>query len=225
LDQWCAAAAAAKLNYVLNWLDFNNNAAVTAALQARIKSDPLCVGVYLPDEPNGAGNLTPGQCLDLFWAIKAVNSKIPVLLNLDGWKSQYQSVAELAAYGDACDMLGYDYFVIPRGETNPWTALASVQTKVAASSPRGLGFGYVGVCDQGLETQAWASQPDDSGTPPKPRMRCPTAAEVGINFGSIVKAGAFPIHFATNLSIGWPAGWNATTPATFAAMQALNATR
>lgn len=225
LDQWCASAAAAKLNYVLNWTDFNGVASVTAALQARIKSDPLCVGVYLTDEPNGAGTQTPGQCLDAYEAVKLINPNAEVLINLDGWKLQYQPVPLVEAYSDACDLIGFDFFVIERGQVNPWQHFNSVLATVGASSKAGLGFGYVGVSDQGLALQAWASQPDDSGTPPKPRMRCPTAAEVGIQFSAIVKAGGFPIYFAHDFALPWPQAWNGTTPATFAAMQALNATR
>lgn len=167
--QWTAAARAAGLCYIIK----PGTDATTLAADA---ADPYLLAWEQQDEPDGAGNTSPAQIQNVYSSLKQAK---PVFLNFDGWKMQYRAAADYLAYVQGADWLAADYYVVNRGEGSAAIPKIGVALdKLAQWAPGKRRIAFIETSDQDLRVQQWASQPDASGTPPQPRMRGPTAAEV-----------------------------------------------
>lgn len=114
---WKAACTAAGIKYIVQWIEpFTPAGAHNPYLTSADNDDPNLIGVLLPDEPNGAANISPGQCLNYYDEIKQTLPNKPVFTCLDGNQTQWKPFCDTRCYAAASDWLGYDYYVINRGE-------------------------------------------------------------------------------------------------------------
>lgn len=167
-DGWCAQAAAAGFQYVLQSPD--------GTLEKHY-ADAACIAVALRDEPNGGGSMTPGECLDAYLAIKAKTSK-PVILNLDGIRTIYDPEAKTAAYLAACDWIAVDVYPLNGGYGPEGIAMiGQVCDRVRRLAPGKPLIAFVESSNQQLNLQPWLA-----GTDRGKKARGPTAQEVAAEF-------------------------------------------
>lgn len=165
---WKAAAVAHGMKYIVQ-LKSQGSAAVPGPLSGADNSDPNLLAIILPDEPDGAGNLSPGQILDMYNAAKTMCPSKPVFTNWDGWKTQWRPFNDYRCYAIGSDWIGMDYYPFNRGEANATAPNLGMSmfasrldfVKQAGGSAGGAKkyFAAIECSDQGMRVQGWMQDP------------------------------------------------------------------
>jgi hypothetical protein len=221
-DAWMKAAREAGLYYIVKPIPQD---------PAQMKSDaadPNLLAWEQPDEPDGGGNVPPDQIIANYKAWKAIAADKPVLLNFDGWKTQWRPPADYVEYCKGGDWLAFDYYIINRGEgpdnikrigerldkLKEWSGGAAARKKLLV---------FIECSDQNLKAQDWAQNNDATGKPPAPRMRCPTPDEMKQEVNIAIQHGASGIiYFPDRIGKGWE-NFDSVPPDVESAMKELNA--
>ena len=186
--------------------------------------DPNLIAWEQPDEPDGAGNLPPETIIANYKTWKAVGAK-PIFLNIDGWKTQYRPAADYIQYFQGADWIGFDYYIINRGEgPDNINRLGErlEKLKVWTGGKKKL-YVFIECSDQDLKITDWAASPDATGKPIGPRMRGPTAAEMKREIEvSVAHGAAGIIYFPDVIGKGWEK-FDGTPPECETMMKDLNA--
>jgi hypothetical protein len=218
---WKAAAAAHGLKYVVQWIDpFHTHA--QQPLTGADNSDPNLLAVMLPDEPDGAGNRTPGQIIDLAIAIKAVLPSKPIFLNVDGFRTQYRPFNDYRCYFQGADWCSLDYYPLNAfGDINNTTILGQrVDTIINAGAAAGGQKKYfcaLECSDQNARVLDWVQAYPDL----KARMRGPTAAEMAQEVDEVIRRPLSGIIWFPD-RIGGTFAFDATNAEQQAAMTSIN---
>jgi hypothetical protein len=217
-QQWTAAAQQAGLSYLMAPTSDAGEIQQDAA-------DANLLAWTQRDEPDGAGNVSPAQIVANYKAYKALAPAKNVLVNFDGWKMQWRPDSDYQQYSQGGDWLAFDYYIINRGE-GPANIpkIGTTLDRLKAVSGGGKKYlVFIECSNQKLNLQSWANNPDQSGTPPGPRMRAPTAAEMNQEIQLAVQHGASGIvYFPDIIGNGWQ-GFDGITPDLEAAMKQTNA--
>lgn len=175
LTAWLAKAASYGFGV---FLQFN-------ATTAQAASNPIVLGYTLPDEPNGAGAMSPEQCFDEYVSIKAVTNK-PVLSTLDGGHIlQFPDKAKL--YARCADILVADFYPVNYN----WNMNGAASINVIGQCVDALCqyspqvWAALECCDMKIREQAWCK-----GTPLATGMRGPNGIEMGLEMDAAIGAGA-----------------------------------
>ena len=176
------------------------------------------------DEPDGVGNIAPEVIVKRYKLWKTVDSR-QTLLNVDGWKTQYRSAADYAQYFQGADWIGFDYYIINRGEgPDNIGRLGERCDFIKRLAPGKRIFACIECSDQNLRVTDWAKTPDASGTPAAPRMRAPTPDEMEKEIRVCVAHGASGIiYFPDVIGLGWQS-FDGTPSELSARMTSVNAT-
>lgn len=215
LDAWCAAAKANGLAY---WLQSSPVPVyVGPPMNLPIHSnDPGMMGWFLiPDEPNGAGNVSPGYMLDQYTAAKRIANR-PVMLALDAGRAQ-QAGNGTEPYCRACDVVqvtGYPINYNGANNVNMGTLPTIIQQVRAFGKPV---YACLECSDQNIKVQGWCT-----GTPIAAGMRGPTAAEMAQQAASVIRAGASGlVWFPQRIGVSFES-YDGTAPDQQGAMTAIN---
>jgi hypothetical protein len=219
-DAWMKAAREAGLFYVAKPI-----ADDPAQMKADL-ADPNLLAWEQPDEPDGGGNVPPEQIVQNYKNWKKFGDK-PVLLNFDGWKTQWRPPSDYAKYCQGGDWIGFDYYIINRGEgPQNINKLGDRIDKLKQWSGGGKNkkfLVFIECSDQNLKVQDWAQNNDATGSPPAPRMRCPTPDEMRKEVEVSLAHGASGIiYFPDMIGKGWE-GFDGTTAELESAMKQINA--
>src|SRR4051794_1107851 len=106
-EQWMAAARQAGLFYVVK-------PPTDAAELKSEAADPHLLAYEQPDEPDGGGNLPPETIVANFKTWKQLAPDKPVLLNFDGWKTQWRPAEDYVEYCKGADWVALDYYILNR---------------------------------------------------------------------------------------------------------------
>jgi hypothetical protein len=197
-DQWMEAARKVGLFYIAKPTDD------PADLKTDL-ADPYFLGWEQPDEPDGGGNVPPAKIIENYKTWKAAGNK-PVLLNLDGWRTQFGAPADYIQYCQGADWIAFDYYIINRGEgpDNIKKIGERLDKLKEWSGGKKKLFVFIECSDQNLRVTDWAATPDATGTPAAPRMRCPTPDEMKKQIDVAVAHGAAGIiYFPDIIGKGW----------------------
>jgi hypothetical protein len=182
--------------------------------------DGNCLGVAVTDESND--NITATQLGTEATTAYSQGAKA-FFVNFDGWKMRYQTDTQLQPYVNAVKVAAkgrptvwmIDYYVINRGEV---TGIAAWRTYVLPQirrlqnwNPNDQVLVFVETSFQKLNMQGWTQNPDSSGTPPGPRMRCPTTGEFGEEEITALKWADGTVYFPDVIGTGW-IGFDGTPP-------------
>jgi hypothetical protein len=207
---WAQAARDAGMYYI-----FKPASAPDAMLAE--SQDPNLLGWMLPDEPDGAGNLSPDQVIALYKSFKQV-ANVPVFLNLDGAVMQYRAAGEYKKYCQGGDILAFDYYVANRGDAP--LAIPTIGKRVDQLKSWGKGkpvVAFIECSDQQLWMQSWVT-PELAA-----KMRGPTPQEMTKEINLAVSHGAKGIvYFPDVIGAGW-ISFDGVTPDLEAAMIDVNA--
>jgi hypothetical protein len=168
-------------------------------------ADPYFLAWEQPDEPDGGGNIPPAKIIENYKTWKAAGDK-PVLLNLDGWRTQYGPPADYIQYCTGADWIAFDYYILNRGEgPDNIKKLGERLDKLKEwTGGKKKLFVFIECSDQDLRVTDWAATPDATGKPAAPRMRCPSAAEMQKQIDVAVAHGAAGIiYFPQVIGKGW----------------------
>jgi hypothetical protein len=215
-DTWMQAARKAGLFYIVKPTDD------PADLKSDL-ADPNLLAWEQPDEPDGGGGIPPAKIVENYKAWKAAGDK-PVLLNLDGWRTQYGKPEEYIEYCQGADWIAFDYYIINRGEgpDNIKKIGERLDKLKEWTGGKKRLFVFIECSDQNLRVTDWAATPDATGKPAGPRMRCPTADEMKKQIDVAVAHGASGIiYFPDVIGRGWES-FDGTPPACDAAMKEVN---
>jgi hypothetical protein len=187
---WKPAAIAAGLKYIVPWKDPRDGThTAPGPLTAADNSDPNLLAVSLPDEPDGAGNLSPGQCLDMYNAIKAVLPSKPVFLNFDGWKTQWRPACDYRCYAAAADWLSMDYHICNHGDgagPDGLKLLSDAMDRVIQAGTQASGakkyLSCIEAAYEGLDTQDWVQGYPDV----KRKMHGPSSTEMTNELNTLI---------------------------------------
>jgi len=220
LDAWCAAL---KANGLTAWCQYTAQTAAFFAAHPEYRQ--LILGwIELPDEPNGGGNATPAQCADEYRSIKAAFPDWPILLNLDGRPLRSQtSLATMAAYGAAGDVLAFDYYAINDGDgPGAIVQIGNILRMLHQACPGKPVIAVLESSDQDLRVSDWGKSLDASGKVLGLSMRGPTLLEVGQSAATAVaNDAAGVIWFEQVIGAGWEKFYGVPAPIE-AAMPAIN---
>jgi hypothetical protein len=203
---WKPAAIAAGLKYIVSWKDPRDGShSAPGPLTAADNSDPNLLAVALPDEPNGAANMTPGQVLDMYIQIKNTLPNKPVFLNFDGWQTQYRPFNDLRCYCQGADWIAQDFHILnhgdgPEGIPKLGTVMDKLINAGAAAGGEKKYLSCVECADENLRVQSWVQPYPDV----KAKMRGPTAAEMAQEVNTVIArklAGIF--WFADKIGLGF----------------------
>jgi hypothetical protein len=197
-DSWMAAARDAGLFYAIKPTDDPADLKTDAA-------DPYFLAWEQPDEPDGGGNIPPAKIIENYKAWKRAGDKA-VLLNLDGWRTQYGPPADYIQYCLGADWIAFDYYIINRGEgPDNIKKLGERLDKLKEwTGGKKKLMVFIECSDQDLRVTDWAATPDATGKPAAPRMRCPTAGEMQKQIDVAVAHGAAGIiYFPQVIGKGW----------------------
>jgi hypothetical protein len=218
---WKARAAATGMRYLTQWVGRDGGAVLNAADD----SDPNLLAVMLPDEPDGAGNLTPGQILDLSLQIRKVLPSKPIFLNIDGWKTQWRPAVDYIAYAAACDWMSLDYY--PLNHDGDPAKIAFLADRVRfmqqiAGGQKQL-FCAIETSNQLLAEQPWTAAIDPvRGRPLREFLRGPTAVEVTEQVATVTRQGLVGIfYFPDVIGTGW-VSFDGTPPDIAATITVIN---
>lgn len=230
---WKSNAVANGLKYIVQY----KNGPLTSA----DNSDPNLMAVMLPDEPDGAGNLTPGQILDMSNSIRAMLPSKPIFLNLDGVKMQWRPFDDYRCYALAADIISMDMYPlnakgspsyiegpIPSGNGTGGLSLAErvdyMKKFGAAAGGSKQYWCAIESGDQNLKVQAWLHDPANQpqGEILAAAMRGPTVTELTREVSAAVKHGCngffyFPDRIGVNFE-----NFDDTPTENASAMTALN---
>ena len=221
MDQWCAAAQKAGLFY---WLQVYNVTA-TGAPSLPLTLNPTAIahagdanllGWLGPDEPNGVGALSAGQCLDLYVAAHLAAPAVPFVLNLDGGQVMQQGQFRTAQYLAACDWASFDNY--PCNYNSPMANIGIIAGDVVAWS-NGKPLIFIGEGANFLVAlQAWCA-----GTPLAAGMHGPSPAEMATEAQLAKKFGATArVVFLDCIGTGAQFAYIGSTPAQQAAILTLS---
>jgi hypothetical protein len=232
-NTWKAAAVAKGMKYIVQWSG--------GPLNSSHNSDPNLLAVMLPDEPDGANNLSPGQILDMSNAIRAVLPSKPIFLNLDGVKMQWRPFDDYRCYALAADIISMDMYPlnakgsasyiegpIPSGNGTGGLSLAErvdYMKKFGAAAGGSKQYWCAIECsDQNLKVQAYLHDPANQpqGEILAAAMRGPTVTEMTREVGAAVKHGCTGLfYFPDKIGVNFEAFDN-TPSENASAMTALN---
>lgn len=160
------------------------------------------------DEPDGAGGVAANDIVTQFkaWKGEPGGASKPVLLTLDGWRTQYGQPDDYAHYCQGADWIAFDYYVINRGEgPDAIKKLGERIDQLKAWAPGKRILAFIEVSDQDLRIS-------DLGTSTlwgpalAPKMRGPTPDEVGAEVQVCVAHGASGvIYFPQKIGKQWEA--------------------
>ena len=208
--QWTQAARDAGMNYILK------PSGVPADMLTESQDSHL-VAWSLPDEPDGAGKLSPDQIIAMYKTFKAV-ANVPVFLNFDGSVMQYRSSSDYKKYCQGGDILAFDYYVANRGDAPG--ALSTIGKRVDQLKSYGQGkpvVAFIECSDQQLYLQSWVTPALAA------KMRGPTPAEMKKEIDYAFTHGAKGIvYFPDVIGAGW-ISFDGVTPDLEAAMIDSNA--
>jgi hypothetical protein len=214
-DTWMAAAKKAGLNVILQ----------STALRPQDRNDSNVIAIIVaPDEPDGAGNVSPGGIVDAVLAVRQVTNK-PVGVNFDGNQVPWKSVAVYAAYAAPVDFCCFDVYPFNFGCQTIASATTIIKADVAKLK-QAIGnkplYAFGECSNQDLGKQPWTQGNDASGTPLSPKMRGPTALETIQEWIVFKQAGVAGVWwFPDMIGLGWE-GFDGTQPDTAGALTALN---
>ena len=215
--QWMDAARKAGLSYIAKPTDD------PADLKSDL-ADANLIAWEQPDEPDGAGNLPPDQIIANYRTWKATGDKT-VLLNVDGWKTQYRPAADYLQYFQGADWIAFDYYILNRGEGPANISKIGDrldQLKQWTGGKKKL-FVFIECSDQDLRVTDWATTPDADGKTLAPQMRGPTADEMRQEIEVAMAHGASGIiYFPQVIGRGWES-FDGTPADCVAAMKDINA--
>ena len=195
-DEWKAAAQKAGLFYIAKPTGDPDDLKADAA-------DPNFIAFEQVDEPDGGGATPPDKIVETYNTWKAVSPK-PVLLNLDGWRTQYGKPDEYITYCQGADWVAFDYYIINRGEgpeniNKIGDRLDKLKEWTGGTKKL---FVFIECSDQNLKVGEWGKQIDPDGT----KMRCPTPAEMQKEIDVAMAHGASGIiYFPDVIGRGWEA--------------------
>ena len=212
-DQWTDAARKAGLFYIAKPTGDPGDMKADLA-------DPNFLAWEQPDEPDGGGATPPDKIVENYKAWKAAGDK-PVLLNLDGWRTQYGAAADYIKYCEGADWIAFDYYIINRGEgpENIKKIGERIDRIKEWTDGKKKIFVFIECSDQNLKVSDWGKQIDPDGT----KMRCPTAVEMKRQIDMAVAHGASGIiYFPDIIGRNWEA-FDGTPDDCDAAMKTINA--
>lgn len=216
-EQWMDAARKAGFFYIVKPTDDPEDLKKDLV-------DPNLLAWEQPDEPDGAGDLPPEKIIANYKAWKAAGDK-PIFLNVDGWKTQYRPTADYLQYFQGADWIGFDYYVINRGEGPGNIARLGERLdkiKLWTGGKKKI-YVFIESSDQDLKITDWAATPDATGKPIGTKMRGPTADEMKREIEvSVAHGAAGIIYFPDVIGKGWE-NFDGTTPECEAMMKDLNA--
>ena len=182
MDAWCASANKAGLRYFLQCFKTSTPGAGAPVLPLAIdpvamahQHDPSLIGYLLPDEPNGAGNLTAAQCQALYAACHSAAPGVPVVINLDGGHVLQFGQTGTGPYLAAADWISFDGYPLnyagAGGVTIP--ALQTIAADLKSWAPGKPVMEIFECSNMLISIQAWCA-----GTPLAAAMRGPTGSEM-----------------------------------------------
>lgn len=222
-QQWMAAAHAAGLFYIVKPPADPDDMKAEA-------NDPHLLAYEQPDEPDGGGNQPPDAIVANYTAWKQLAPTKPVLLNFDGWKTQWRPVADYVEYCKGGDWLAFDYYVINRGEGPDHIPVLGERLDKLREWSGGPNSGkklflFIECSDQNLKVQDWLHTPENQphGEQQAAKMRCPTPDEMRAEIDVALKHGVSGIiYFPDRVGKNWEA-FDAVPPELVTAMTQVNA--
>ena len=215
-SEWMEAARKAGLYYIAKPTDDPEE------LKADLLDQNL-IAWEQPDEPDAGGNVPPAKIIENYKAWKAIGPK-PVLLNLDGWKTQYRATADYLQYVQGADWIAFDYYIINRGEgPSNINRLGERLDKLKQwTGGKKKLFVFIECSDQDLRVSDWGQTADASGKKLAPLMRGPTPEEMTKEIEVSMAHGASGIiYFPDVIGKGWQS-FDGTTPEVEATMKLAN---
>jgi hypothetical protein len=216
-EQWTEAARKAGLFYVIKpQADDPESMKADAA-------DTSLLAWEQPDEPDGAGAIPPDKIVENYRTWKAIGAAKPVLLNLDGWRTQFGKPEEYKQYCQGADWIGFDYYIINRGEgpDNIKKIGERLDKLKEWTGGKKKLFVFIECSDQNLRVSDWG-QDTKWGPALAPKMRGPTPDEMKKQVEVSIQHGAAGIiYFPDKIGKNWEAFDN-TTPECEAAMKLIN---